>query len=192
MKLFWFDTETTGLENTDNDIITLAGMFDIDGEIVEEVEYKMKPLKPENITQEALDVNGFTKSEILTFPDPIETKRDLEKKIKKYINPFKKNKGIDDKFVPAGQNTQFDTGFLKALWTNCGDKWYGSLFSYQEVDLLSVTQILRLLKHLDTPNLKLETMANHFDVKIVAHDAKSDIQATREIFYKILNRFTYK
>lgn len=187
MKLLWNDTETTSLDAQKGDIISLAGMLEVDGKIVEEFDYRMKPFHPENITQEALDVNGFTKEEIMKFPHPSEAKKDLEKLMKKYVNPYKKNKMLDDKFIPAGQNVKFDTGFLQELWLRCNDKWYGSLISYQGVDLLSLTQILRLKKKLNTDNLRLETMANHFGVEIKAHDAKSDIQATREIFYKILN-----
>lgn len=186
------DTETTGLFCDQHDIIALAGGLEVDGKIVENFNYKMKPLKLANITDEALEVNGFTREEIMTFPHPSEAKKDLEAKVRKYVNPFKKNKTIEDKFIPAGQNVKFDVGFLEKLWQNCGDKWYGSLFSYQGLDLLSLTQIMRLKGKLDTPNLKLATMAEHFGVEIKAHEALSDIVATRKIFYKIFNRIEIK
>lgn len=191
MKIIWFDTETTGLDSKENDIISLSGYLEIDRKIVETFDYKMKPFNMKNISKEALDVNGFTLEQLESFPSPLVAKKDLEKRVKKYINPFKKNKSLNDRFVPAGQNVKFDTGFLEQLWTKCGDKWYGSLFSYQSLDLLSLTQIMRLKGILKTENLKLETMANHFGVKILAHDAQSDINATREIFYKIYDSITF-
>lgn len=83
MKIIWFDTETTGLDSKENDIISLSGYLEIDRKIVETFDYKMKPFNMKNISKEALDVNGFTLEQLESFPSPLVAKKDLEKKVKK-------------------------------------------------------------------------------------------------------------
>ena len=70
-KCLWFDTETTGLNPHNNDIIQIAGCVVIGREIVEDFEFLCKPFKPENVEQKALDTNGRTVEEIIQLLLPV-------------------------------------------------------------------------------------------------------------------------
>ena len=63
MRILYVDVETTGLVPGKNDIIQLSGLIEIDKEIKEEFNFKLKPLREENIQQQALDVQKRTKEE---------------------------------------------------------------------------------------------------------------------------------
>lgn len=191
MKILWFDSETTGLDAKLNDIITLAGILEIDGVIKERFDYKLRPFNPQNIEEQAMKVNGFTNEEVMAFPPAIEAKKALQTILSKYVDRFKKNKTMNDKILPAGQNVAFDVNFLGETWKKCGDNFLFAMLDYHKLDLFALTQILAVKGDLILPNLRLETVANHFEVAIKAHDALSDIEATREVFYKILNRIQY-
>ena len=69
-KVIYFDTETTGLDPVKNDIIQLACIIEIDNQVVDEFEFKIKPFDFQNISQEALDVHGYTLEMLREFPGP--------------------------------------------------------------------------------------------------------------------------
>ena len=55
-KLFYFDIESTGLDNKRNDIISLAYLIEINKEIKEEGELFMQPFRYDTINAKALEV----------------------------------------------------------------------------------------------------------------------------------------
>jgi len=192
MNIVYLDSETTGLDEVENDIVTLAGIIEIDGVVKEEFDYKLRPFNPDNIEPEAMKINGFTKEEVMAFPPAIEAITDLENRLSKYVNRFKKAKTMEEKFVPAGQNVDFDIRFLSNTYKKAGNNYFFSMIDYHKLDLVGFSMWLKIKGFIDIPNIKLETMAKYFDVPIVAHNAMSDIQATREIILKILERLDFK
>ncbi len=50
MKVLWFDVETTGLNAVKNDIITIAGIIDIDHVTKEKFYFKVQPRDWDNIS----------------------------------------------------------------------------------------------------------------------------------------------
>ena len=109
MKVNHFDTETTGLDAVKNDIIQIAGIIEIDGEVMEEFHFKCQPHSYENISPQALKINGYTVEQLKTFEDPHVIHKKLVDIFSKYIDKYDR----EDKFYPAGQNIRFDMGFLK-------------------------------------------------------------------------------
>ena len=77
------------------------------------------------------------------------------------------------------------------FFKKCEDKYFGSWIDFHKIDIQSIIQFLHLKGYIDLPNYRLETVANHFGIKIDSHDALSDIKATREIAYKLLPRVNY-
>lgn len=185
MKVFWLDTETTGLNSWKCDIIQLAGLIEIDGVVVEKLNYRIKPIDFNAIQPKALECNGITLEQLRTFPTATEVYQQFIKVISKYVDKYDKN----DKFIIAGQNTNFDIGFVRDFFKKQGDNFFGSYFSYQSLDLLALTIALRYKGILKTENLKLETMAKHFGIEYDAHDALADIETTRTILNKILAEY---
>lgn len=177
-KICWIDVETTGLQNWKHDIIQIAGMIDINGQIVDTFNFNCKPFNWDDITPKALEVNGVTMDQLMMFPDPHEIQTALEDIFNTHVDRF--NKG--DKFYFGGYNASFDDGFVDQFWKKCGAKFYRSYFEYKLLDVLplSIAYAQAFAPYL--PNHRLETMANHLNIEINAHDALSDIQATREIY----------
>lgn len=187
MKIWFFDVETTGLDSYKNDIITMANIIDIDGEIKEKFSLKIQPFNWDNIEQSALDVNKIEKASLKTFLPPLEAHRKLKEVLKKYIDPYNRK----DKFQPGGYNNDFDIKFMANFFKKCGDKYFGSWIDYHKFDPQVIIQFLHLKGEINLPNYRLETVANYFGININAHDAMSDIEATREIIYKLIPRIVY-
>lgn len=179
-KILWFDTETTGLDPISCGIIQLAGIIEMDGVIKQTFNYFMSPLPGDKIFDEALSVHGYDKEQILKFVNPHSTKQVFCDLLSVHCNKFDRN----DKFYPAGYNCRFDIEFLSNWFNKQGDKYLGSFVDRRMwLDPLAMVNLLSLDGKLKLVNHKLETVAKHFGVELNAHDALSDIKATRELFY---------
>ncbi len=184
MKLFFADTETTGLDPRKHEMFQFAFIIEIDGKIVEEVNITMRPTNPEAVTQEALDITKKTIEEIMAYQDPKEAYKQVVAILAKYIDKFDKT----DKFVWIGQNPTFDTGFVRVFFKRAGDNYFGSWFRSVPTDLISFVTIMSLKGYLDLPNFKLGTICEALKIKLNAHDALDDVRATREAFHILLDK----
>ena len=180
-KVFWFDCETTGLDPEKNAIIQLAALIEIDGEIKEELELKLRPFARDEISQDALDIHGYSEDEIKQFPSPQESITQLKGTMGKYVDKFNKN----DKFVMAGYYVAFDSDFLRSLFEKIGDYYFGSWFFSVVYDVQGLVAKQIIDKDFRAPNYKLSTICEKFGIEIQAHDALSDIRATRDLSLRI-------
>jgi DNA polymerase III subunit epsilon len=188
MKILYFDVETTGLDPVKNDIIQLAGMIEIDGELKEEFEFKVAPL-PENIqyvSQEALDTHGYSLDAIRQFTPANIIYRQLTALFDKYIAKYDKS----DKFYPAGYNVDFDLKFLREFYLKQNDKYFGSYVnSFHQMDPLNILKFMHAMGLVNYPDYKLSTIAMAQGIGLQAHDAMSDIKATRFIIKRLERYF---
>lgn len=193
-KLFWVDLETTGLQ-PGHEITECAFIIDIDGEAEEERSVLVRPLAvdPKNvesgearpIDENALATTGLT-MEDLKDPERKEPRvlyRGLSNILETCVDKFNRS----DKFIIAGHNVDFDVRFLKALWDQCGDRYFGSWFSWETMNLVDVLRIWQVVTGKQIQGRKLTDIAEAFDVSLVAHKAINDIKATRELFYRMLD-----
>jgi len=187
MKIFWLDVETTGLDPKRNDIVSLAGIIEIDGKIMEEFQFNIQPFNWDNIDISALKINGFTIEQLKKFMTPREAYIKLTRYLGKYVNKYNRN----DKFQFGGYNNDFDIKFMAEFFKKCGDKYFGSWIDYHRLDPQVLLQFLHLKKDIELSNYKLETVAKYFGIPLNAHDALNDIKATREIVYKLIPRIKY-
>ncbi len=181
-KVFYLDAETTGLDPKKNDIIQLAYLIEIDGEVKEEGDIYCQPFDYNTVNAKALEVNQLSTAKIKEFPTPQEAYGKLIKILDKYVDKYDKK----DKFSPAGYNAGFDTNFLKQFFFKNNNKYYGAYFDYHILDPSVLLFILEYRGLLKLENYKLETVCKHFGIELKAHNAMSDIKATREVFYKLL------
>lgn len=180
-KVLFFDCETTGLDPVKNDPIQLAGLIEIDGKVVEEFNFKFQPTSWDNISQEALDVHGVTIEEMKTYPPAITAHDQLVEILSHHCEKFNRS----DKFYPAGYNVKFDIDFLSQWFLKIGDKYLGSWINWRSLDPLPLLALMDFQDIISLPNYKLETVATALGIEIVAHDALSDIRATREIWRRL-------
>jgi len=185
MKVFYFDCETSGTNPNRNDILQMAGLIEIDGQVIDSFKLHCQPFDYGTIEQGALDCNGLTIEQIKTFPTPQETYSELLKILGNHVNKYDRT----DKFYLAGQKIGFDADFLQAFFEKNNDKYFGSWVNRRYIDLLALTRILNYVGVLKTENDKLGTLAEMFGVSLDAHDALEDIKATREILKIMIGKY---
>jgi DNA polymerase-3 subunit epsilon len=174
VKIFWFDTETSGLDEKENGIISLAYKVEIDGNIEEEGEL-FSNCAEKLIEGSALAINGFTLAQMSAFPTASAMYQELINVFSRYINRYDKN----DKLIAGGYNVQFDMRFLRQLWLDNGDKYFGSWFAYGVIDPSQVLRFLEYAKGSANIGGKLVDVAVHYGVDVEnAHDAMADINMT--------------
>ena len=182
MKVLYFDTETTGLNPFAHEIFQFAAIIEIDGEVVEEVNWRCRPLNLDIVEQGALDVTGMTRAKLDLLHHPRGMVKDIVALFDKYIDKYDKT----DKFYPCGHNVVFDLNFLNNLFQTNGQKYgTGAYQNWRAIDTRVMANIAAFDGKLDVKDVKLETLCKHFGIEIQAHDALSDIRATRELFFKL-------
>jgi len=177
-KALWFDVETTGLNHFKNDIIQIAALAEVEGNIIEEFNSKIAPVDPTNVDPKALEVNGLKLEDIMKYPKAKEVHKKFTDFLGRYIDKYNK----EDKFAPAGYNVNFDIDFLSSFFRKCGDKYYGSYFNYKCIDPRPYLHMMDYERKISLPNYKLVTVCNHYSIRLEAHEALSDIKATRELY----------
>ncbi len=181
-KIFWLDTETSGLDAVRNDILQIAYIIEIDKEVKEKGQFYCQPFSFDNLEQSALDINCLEIAQIKTFPSPQEIHKKIKAVLEKYVDKYDKN----DKFSMTGYNVQFDFKFLQEFFKKSGDFYFGSLLDYHTMDILSLVYIMQFKGKINLPNYKLVTVCEALGIELQAHNAMSDIEATRKVFYELL------
>ncbi len=179
-KILWIDCETTGVDPKKNDIWQLAYLIEIDGEIVDGENLFIRPYNVKNITEEACEIGGTTIEKLLEIELSLKQAiANIKSKFALYINKFDRN----DKFVIAGYWVHFDAGFLRQSFKKAGDKYgIGSWCFSPCLDVASFVAVAIAKHGFRFPNYKLETVCDRLGIPIKAHDALSDVYATRTLY----------
>lgn len=182
MKIFWFDLETTGLNPEKHGLIQLGCLIDEDGEIKDKFEIKIKPFKLDLMTKGAFKKTGISIKDLKTFVEPIQAIQIFENFMDKYVNRYDRT----DKFIMAGKNIQtFDIPFLRKFFEKCDNPYFGSWFHNMSIDINTIIAEAIFYYGLNLENYQLKTLCEVFDIDLDAHDAMSDIIATRKLYYKL-------
>src|SRR5688500_9898730 len=167
MNFLWVDVETTGLNPDKNDVVQLACIPVIDGVEHDSFNEFCQPKNWDAIEDGAINVHGITRDMMRKF----QSQEELLEKLTTYMEKL----GV--KFIIAGYNVGFDRQFISSMFNKCGrSEEFFNLFELHIHDTFKrVKSVKSLIK---TENYKLETLAKHYNIKIQAHDALSDIRAT--------------
>lgn len=184
-KILFFDTETTGLDPRKAAPIQVAFLIDIDGSVVEEGNLLIQPHVGAEIALAVLAINKRTAEEIVKppFMPNREGYRKITEMFARHVDKFNRA----DKFYPAGYNVGFDVDFLGQFFERNGDKYFGSWMNGRQLDPRAMLAWLDYTCDLKLKDHKLATVCGYFGIPIQAHDALSDIRATRALF-KLLHR----
>jgi len=192
-KILWCDTETTGLDATRHGIIQLAMLMDIDGEIKGEVELKIQPFPEDTIEvfwrdiwgvhdhEFILPVNELRVLDVSTYPSPFIQIKSITDFFDTHISKFDKN----DKAWVGGYNIGFDLDALSAFCKKVGFPFLGSYINWQRLDVLHALYQQTYKDGTSYADYKLSTICELYGIELEAHNALSDIKATRELWYKL-------
>lgn len=201
-KILGIDIETTGLDAKRHGVIQIGMFVDIDGKLEDTLLVNIMPF-----ADDILDIEGkpiaweeigyvdgvvenikIVPSEItvgeLAFQhvSPKQALPQIIAFLDKRIDKFDKS----DKAYLMGFNLQFDLGFMSEWFRKLNFKYFGSYTNYRPLDTYHVACRLAYMGKLDSiENLKLETLCRHFGIEIEAHNALSDILATRALWYEL-------
>lgn len=185
MKRLYYDLETTGLNPAKHGIHQIAGMVVIDGEKKETFNILLQPNPKAIFDEEALKIGNITKEQIMAY-QPFESGyKQFEAIINKYVDRFNKK----DKFHLVGYNNRgFDDDFLRGLFKQNGNEYFGSYFWSDGIDVLVLASFVLEQQRQNLTNFKLSTVAAYMGIQVEEnrlHEAGYDIELTHLILEKI-------
>lgn len=187
IKRFFFDVETTGVNSKRNSIHQLAAYIEIDGDVVEILNLKIKPHPKAEIEDEAMQVGKVTREQIMEYPPMEDQFAILKSTLLKYINPYNKA----DKFFLVGfKNASFDDDFLKMYFDLMGSKFWFYFYA-NSIDVSCLASQYLINTRSTMPSFKLHRVAKTLGITVdetKLHDAEYDVHLTREIYY-IVSKF---
>lgn len=174
MNYLWLDVETTGLSEHKCDIIQLACIPVINGIPQQSFNQFCQPVNWNTIEQGAIDTHGITIEMMKNF----QTQEKMLANFIDYVNAF----GV--RFTISGFNVSFDKKHISATFSK--HKKSSDFFRMFTINIHDTYSRAKSVKNLiASDSLKLEALANLYNIPIVAHDALSDIAATIEVDKKI-------
>lgn len=184
-KLFFFDLETTGTNPARHGIHQISGEIVIDGITKESFDFHVCPNPKAQIDQSALDVAGVTKEQILAYPPMKEVYAQLIELLCKYVDRYNRN----DKFFLVGyNNASFDNNFLRGFFLQNDDKYFGSWFWSNSIDVMVLASNYLIEERPRMENFKLSTVAQTLGINVESdelHSADYDIALTRAVYEKV-------
>lgn len=188
-KLFFYDLETTGTNPGRHGIHQISGEIVIDGKTVETFDFKVQPNPKAQIEDAALAVGGVTREQIMAYPPMGQVYTQLVTMLAKYVNKYDKT----DKFHLVGYNNRgFDDNFFRGFFLQNGDKFFGSFFWADSIDVLVLASTFLADHRAELQNFKLATVADFLGIDTTAgklHDASFDIFVTKAVFDFIMSKF---
>lgn len=188
MKRFYYDLETTGVNPAKHGIHQISGKIVADkitteGKIqhVEVFNFKVQPNPKAIIDPEALAIGNVTEDQIKAYPPIGEVYRQLIALLGKNVDKFNKR----DKYHLVGFNNRgFDDNFLRGFFLQNDDKYFGSWFWSDSIDVMVLASEHLEEQRSTMENFKLKTVASKLGIEVDEtrlHDAQYDIELTEQI-----------
>lgn len=182
-KTLYFDLETTGIDEKRNSVIQFAGIIEYDDVEVDRIDIKMQPFDEAEIEDSALDKCNLTIDDLLERQSHHDGFLEVIRFLNKHVDKFDKT----DKLWVAGYNIMFDLRFLNEFFQYNGEKFGpGSYINWKFIDAFPMIHIMAWRGKINLKNHKLSTVCEAFGIPLTnAHDAMSDIEATRTLIKKL-------
>lgn len=172
------DVETTGLDSRLNDVIEFS-LYRLDGDDPEVAQktWLLRPFNFDNISADALRINGHKLEEIKRYPDPNKVIVEIE-------NWLAEDMVTTSERALLGQNISFDKDMLEQLWKKCGSS-DSFPFGRRYLDTMVAEMFIDFCRGEDAEGYSLNNLSKKYGVKNdKAHSAAADVRATREVFLK--------
>lgn len=181
IKVF-YDLETTGTKPNRHSIHQIAGLIEIDGRIDREFDIKTRPHPKAEILSEALEVGNVTEAEILAYQPMKEAYIEFTAMMLEYVDKY----DTQDKAYLVGYNNRyFDDVFLRAWFEQNGDKYIGSYFWNNTLDVLVLATEYLINRRAQMPGFKLMQVCAELGIEYDEsrlHDGIYDVKLTRDIY----------
>lgn len=168
-NLFFFDSETSGLDPNKNELIEVAAI--ITDPNAEKIlwEYTARTFPTHDVDPRAAAINGYTKEAWEGTAIP------LDEAMNELVLHSR-----DAVFI--AHNVAFDWGFMQVAMAKRMQRWAGD---YHKIDTVALAWPL-LSKGL-VPNVKLTTLSDYFKIPHEnAHTAMADARACMEVYKKLM------
>ena len=175
------DVETTG---------TIPGLHEIcevafavyktnsrgSSEIVQRFLSPVRPMRPDTIDMQALEVNGFTIGELMSAPTPMQVRS-------KFSQWWIETLGTQ-KLMPLAHNFVFDHSFLRLFFNH----HYDEIFDYHYADTAVLARALRSAGKLPNISTSLKSLSEHFGIGAAdkLHSSYGDVCRTIEVHDKLV------
>ena len=181
IKIF-YDLETTGTNVKLHGIHQISGQIEINDIVVEKFNFKVQPNPKAIIEDEAMTVCGVTAETILAYPEMKVVYRQFIQLLGKYIDRYDpKSKS----WLVGFNNRKFDDVFLRAWFEQNEDKFFGSWFWSESLDVMVLSCQYLLNRRINMPSFKLKRVALELGIVVDEtrlHDGEYDVHLTREIY----------
>jgi DNA polymerase III subunit epsilon len=181
IKIF-YDLETTGLDYRKHSIHHLAGMVEINDEIVENFDFKVAPNPKAQIDSAALKIVGVTEDEIRLYPPMKEVFLKFISILNSYIDKYDTKQKA---YLVGFNNRAFDDVFLRAWFDQNGSSFFTAWFWPDSLDSMVLASQYLINRRPKMPSFKLHRVAKELGIEVKdenLHDAKYDIELTRKIY----------
>lgn len=190
------DTETTGLDKDQNEIIELSMLrLFLDGSRLEEQKtWLMKALKPETIQDEALKINGHKREDILWLTAyGKENYRNPKELLPEIENWIAEDDMTSADRVLGGQNVRFDFDMMESTWKKQGafDTFpFLAGHKRQVIDTKELALFIDIIAGKRRKFYNLGSLVKAYGIKKEkAHRADADTRMTKDLLLKQIEPF---
>ena len=129
-----------------------------------------------------MEVHKITEPVLRTYDDASETFQKFLDLLNKYITP-------QERLTFVAYNSQFDINFVQAWFMDNGRHAdYGYYFTWKDLDVFALVKYMAYMQVL--PPMKSHTLSaicEWLELDFDGHDAVADIEATRDLHYKLIS-----
>ena len=186
------DTETTGVDRDKHNVWQIAGsILDNKDNVLESFDFKFQPFSFDHIEESAVEKSNIDEKYLRELPmTNAQGYSAFIEVLERHVNRFDKK----DKMQMIAYNAGFDSDFIRKLFADNGDNYFGSWFWHPPICVMQLAASFLIDVRGAIRDFQLSTLCECAGFKwdeSKAHDAGYDIDMTLKL-YKYLRENTFK
>lgn len=182
MTHIFYDLKTTGTDFRKHSIFQLGIIVESNGVTLEKIQIDSQPHPKAQIDPAALVVAGKTLEEIQSYQDMTLAHAQFVEILGFYIGRFNPK---DKAWLVGFNNRVFDDQFLRAWFSQNGDRYFGSWFWSDTIDVSVLASQKLMPRRAQMKSFKLKRVAEELGIQFdseKAHSALYDAEITQKIY----------
>lgn len=184
----YYDVETTGTNPNKHSLHQIAGLIEINNEVVGSFDIHSRPHAKAILDPEALKICKVTPEQLNSYLPMLQAKNKFCSVLSKFIDKY----NVRSKAYLVGFNNRgFDDKFLRMWFALCDDVYLGSWFWSDTRDASVLASEYLESRRLTLPDFQLHTVAKSLGLEVDQsrlHDAAYDVTLTRQIYRIVTGR----